>query len=343
MNKKQISITELLEKLNNLPPKNTTDFFVELPNLFELLKDNKMIEELNKILNERKEKISIRYNIMALLVSYNERMENYKKAAEIINQFRYDFSESDDFRDHINYYLSLMYRTNKIYVEALKYAEKAILYMPDNLGFCNNYSEIAFLLLEENIYFENNVKHKEYYDKAIMYIRKAIDGNNNYAKYHYNLGMLYAINKNFSDAKLEIQSAIEMEDNHIEDYSLRILKYKNGLSMIDYLKNKSELIESNKKIKDMMNKLNDERNKNFEFIGFFAGIITFLISSINISFKLDFSSSVSLMVILLGCIIISFSSLRVIFRRDDVWKDFIILIIIGVSFIILGVIFNRYL
>ena len=56
---------------------------------------------------------------------------------------------------------------------------------------------------------------KPEYDNAILHYKKAISINKNYAKAHYNLGLVFKIQKNYDESRKHLERAIKI----MNDYS----------------------------------------------------------------------------------------------------------------------------
>jgi len=82
----------------------------------------------------------------------------------------------------------------------------------------------------------------------------------------------------------------------------------------------------------------EQRKSIIEYIAFFSAIITFIISSVQISIQFEIVGALSLIIIMLGTLIVAFGTLRIIlkFNKYSVLAS-IIMSIVGLAFIILGI------
>ena len=153
-----------------------------------------------------------------------------------------------------------------------------------------------------------------------------------YPRFFYSLAGAYRINNLFSDAKDAIAKAIDREDSSKNDYQQRILMYNVELSKIENSEHYNQITKlvseqrakiteesdkANQNINNKIKKLEDSSTSNLEFIGLFAGIVSFTIASINIitnASQYSFLGSAGLLTILCGCLLGVYCGFGIILR-----------------------------
>lgn len=142
-----------------------------------------------------------------------------------------------------NNMLSIYYRKDKDYVNAEKYAVRAIelsnknYYAYENLGTIYAYNKLynqsieyymKSLELKPDFYLAYNnlglvYSYMKDYDKALYYLKKAIKINPNLAKAHHDIATVYAQTGEFDKAKSEFELAIKInpyEEDYKKDYNV---------------------------------------------------------------------------------------------------------------------------
>lgn len=294
--------------------------------------------------------LQFRFGAFYSLMVYYRRMKIQSKSEQIV------FEYGGQFRDKPLYLfqMSMIYRykgeSNDLKI-ALEYAKESIEaisrnenYESNYPGYYNNYAEIVAQALES----EKNIGN-QYIESAFTNINKAIMINQNYAKYYCTLGRLQSAVNDFVNAKKNIVKAIDIEDTSKKDYAIRISEYQDYLikcNTRESLEKMNDTIRKNveeiNRIKDeLKGDIQDEKNSILEFIGFFSAIITFIISSVQISINMEYKPAISFILVMLGALIIAFGTLRTIIKMDKkAIMVTVVFAIIGIMLICSGVYIN---
>jgi len=327
------------EYLNSLPEEGQSSFTKSITIYINDLTEKEEIDLLNILESSENEKV--RFGAFYSLMVFFRRSKMYKKSEEIALKYAKDFTN----KPLLQYQLSYIYRhrggKNDLRI-ALQYADKSINIVQNNKnydedypGLYNNYAEIVAQILENEVELERNIV-----DKAFEYINKAIMINIDYAKYYFNLGKLQCYTNDFESAKINFIKAIDMEDSRSTGFAIRISEYQdylmkcNTLQAITKLNNYVKVNVEDFSIikKDILEEFKDAKKGILEFIAFFSAIITFIISSIQISTKLAVDEAVTLILVMLGALIVAFGAFRMIldYSKKSLY--------ITIAFLIIGLI-----
>ncbi len=166
-------------------------------------------------------------------------------------------------------------------------------------------------------------------------VEKAILIESTYAKFYCTKARLLSLSGNHRDALIFINKAIDDEESNKADYALRIGNYRMHLQKINN-RHLNELTKSQiqaemeKQQKVFIDEVNKSKNKSIEFIGLFAGIISFTIGGIDIALALEDFSVVSiagLLVVLMGALLGVYAGFGVIlhgFEKKESIRNYIV-------------------
>ena len=302
-------------------------------------------ENLLNILHNH-ENIEIRFSAFYSLVVYYRRYKLNSRLVPLVDEYGHQFSNKPLYL----FTMSNIYRNeggrNDIHL-ALQFAQNAIERVVDYPGYFNNYAEIVAYALEEGIKLENQ---QAAISKAFGYINKAIMINGKYAKYYCNLGRLQYSTGEFKEGKSNILKAIDLEDNSKKDYAIRIADYQYYLLKCQSTESLAKLTDTiNDKMVEIQNtkdyieeSLENEKNKSLQSLVFFTAIITFIVSTIQIASKSDLNEAVSLILVMVGGLLISFGSFSVILKLDK--KSIIttlIFVAVGIGIILMALFLKK--
>lgn len=180
-------------------------------------------------------------------------------------------------------------------------------------------------------------------DDAIAMIRRAIAIRKNYAKYYFTLAKLYRLTGQFALAKENIRRAIEKEDSTQTDYALRINEFEILNSRIDLERDirdevdaltemQAEFAEMKADIEKSKSEIEKSKFDILSFLGFFTGIISFILGSFQLGGGLEFSQRVQLMAVLLCCLMIAFSVFRLLIGQHKAKDLLLCLLVVIISF-----------
>jgi tetratricopeptide (TPR) repeat protein len=175
-------------------------------------------------------------------------------------------------------------------------------------------------------------------DEAIAMILRAIAIRKNYAKYYFTLAKLYRLTGQFALAKENIRRAIEKEDSTQTDYALRINEFEILNSRIDLERDirdevdaltemQAEFAEMKADIEKSKSEIEKSKFDILSFLGFFTGIISFILGSFQLGGGLEFSQRVQLMAVLLCCLMIAFSVFRLLIGQHKA-KDLLLCVLV---------------
>lgn len=179
-----------------------------------------------------------------------------------------------------------------------------------------------------------------------------------YAKFYYTKARLLTLKGRYKEALADLQTAQDREDSRRTDYVLRMATYLAEINRIEDLQRSSQMEEelarhaselaqkqeaAEARIKAQMIRLDESSVKNLEFLGLFAGVISFTIGGISIvSNASDFSflGAAGLLVVLMGTLLEVFCGFGVILhglgQEDGNWRRNLAVCVFGVIMIAAG-------
>jgi len=237
--------------------------------------------------------------------------------------------------DHLNVmFLMLKGDTRNIIEKAYKAMQK----LSSHAGAIHDFAEIVVSVYEdeENAAAKENIKNR-WMDEALTAIDIAIELDVDYAKFYCTKGRILETLGRFNEARDYIKTAMDKEDSAGTNYARRIGNYQYYLLLIQANHHtqlladeinvyKNDMLE---KQKEVLNKMEESKFKNLEFLGFFAALISFTIGSIQILNHQDFDSAVKLILILMGSTFCVFSGFGVVLHGIKGKLSNIIIFVIG--------------
>ena len=179
-----------------------------------------------------------------------------------------------------------------------------------------------------------------------------------YAKFYYTKARLLTLEGRYKEALAELQIAQDREDSRRADYVLRMATYLAEINRVEDLQRSSEMEEelarhaaelkkqqkdAETRIEAQMCRLDESSVKNLEFLGLFAGVISFTIGGISIvsnAGQFSFLGAAGLLVVLMGTLLEVFCGFGVILhglgREDGNWRRNLIVCVFGVLMIVVG-------
>lgn len=135
-----------------------------------------------------------------------------------------------------------------------------------------------------------------------------------YPKFRCTQGRLLSLLGRFEEAERLIQSAIDREPSSQTDYVLRIGSYQYSLLMVQERRQitrmKEEMDACVRWMEAEHSKIQDSLLKNIEYLGLFAGIVSFVIGSLSLAGSAagtSFSGAAGLILVLFGALLGTFS------------------------------------
>jgi hypothetical protein len=141
-----------------------------------------------------------------------------------------------------------------------------------------------------------------------------------YAKYRATFARILLLEGHFDLAKQSIDMAIELEDDSTIDYNIRLANYL-ALRQLMVQKQHSHRFEADFRqakidltlaIDSMKKDVDESRTKNVEVLAFFSSIIALILTGAQQAINLTASNGQSVLLLLAGVLLLSFSGLSVI-------------------------------
>ena len=314
----------LIGKINEI----TRDFEVEVVKMATNPPDEAFMDEIRNHVDNLLNASDVTnedFIAYCILVNFQRRMKNYEEEEKYIQTYKHIFAPVHPFFSHMEL-LSMMDNLEAYSIEdILELADKNCRQLTQNNGAKHAYCETV-AMLHENRTDRGNIDEAAmkaldvHLDKALYIIDKVIGENHDYAKYYCTKGRLLAVRKRYKEAILNITKAIAIEDSSRSDYTLRVNQYQihlqqaKNLQALDRTEQQlNEKIQQFETIIEQQSK--DSLIKNMEYLGLFAGIISFTIGSIGIASSVatqSLAAAAGLIIVLLGALLCVFAGFGVI-------------------------------
>lgn len=171
---------------------------------------------------------------------------------------------------------------------------------------------------------------EKWYKRALMAVDIAIQLSPGYAKYYCTRGRILSQKHLYEEALSNIQKAICMEspDSNKDKYSLRIMQYQSHKLNVQARFQIYKLNTQQKIINEDITKMKDTLMSNVETIGFFAGIISFVIGSLTLADGQTAKDAAALILVLLGTLLVVFDSFSFLLHigKKNMFKHIFVLI-----------------
>ncbi len=185
---------------------------------------------------------------------------------------------------------------------------------------------------------------RKWYKRAFLEVNTAIELSPKSAKYYCTKGRILSQKHRYEEALSFIQKAINIESPDIQKdkYTLRMMQYQSHKLDVQARFQVYKLNAEQNVINEDIAKMKDSLMSNVETIGFFAGIISFVIGSLTLANGQTAGDAAALILILLGALLVVFDcfSLLIHIGKKNIFKHIIvlfvgILIILGGLFLVL--------
>lgn len=346
---------ELLEFLKRLPDEKERIFEVFLVKV--ILETEAVEAKLTVILEDNQINKEVRYSAFYCLCTYYRRRKDTSKYGDLLERYKYSFSTNPTY-SYLKSMFLMQHGKEADIKEAIILARKAIREVPNNVGINHCYGEIIAEAFEEGVL--NIERHKTELDNALLLLQDIINETSEYAKFYCTYGRLLAVDGRYKEAKEEILIAIDKEDSNRSDYPLRIGEYQRYLIQTtsksysdkafaefqNYIGKmegwnsevRESMAKSEKDIQESMMKserkiqsnIQGSLNRNLEFLGFFAALVSFIIASVQLLTKASFQEAFVLILELGGVLIIVLSGFGIILNGNKYIKRNIVAFLMGI-------------
>lgn len=226
---------ELCNFLSNVPNERQRSYELSLTDY--VLKNNsaQTINDLTQIADKHPNQ-QIAYNAFYCLNIIFRRAKDYFKVNNLFEKYTQRFSKHITF-EHLKVLFEIESGSMYDYDEMLNVTYKDSELFFDNAGFVHLFADV-FATIYENGYIHNMDAFLDgWYQLALNAANKAIELDENYAKYYCTKARILSINHEYDEAMNYINKAISIERSDHYDYTLRICNYQYYKIMIYVNKN----------------------------------------------------------------------------------------------------------
>lgn len=258
------------------------------------------------------------------------------------NKYHSSFQDFESY-NHLQILLYLPFVQSHHLDDDLKYLKMALENAnkhTENPGYNHAFADLFASIYEKYEYDFNNLTNFESYRQlALDKVELAIDQEETTAVYYCTKARIISILGRYNEAESLFLTAISKEIVNRTDYSLRIGKFQYYKLLNQTRKQISEATQRTYELKENIEQTKKEfeqsRISNIEFVGFFSGIVSFVIGSLNIAEGHTACEAGLLVLTLMGCLtgaLSAFSMLLHIWNNDTktnrrVAKKYILVII----------------
>lgn len=291
---------------------------------------------LEAIVSDLEQKHEVRFKALIGCIHLNRRHGNLGQTEKLLLQNESDFGSEDLFEYYLNDYR--LERTDTR-VETALTAALRIFEKGKNPAFGNAYCKLVVEVLSRNMPVYEIESHTK---RARSVINDIIALQKNYADFFYTKGSLLAALGEMAQAKQAVQIAIDKEDSDKSDYPIRLQRYSSKILEIDGLiatksleiKQENYFSRMEEKVQSVEKIAKDNVVRNIEILGFFIAAISFFAASVKISGSYEPAQAVVLIFMILGTIMLLFSTLGIIARGISAWRGSLFQFGIGVLVIV---------
>ena len=324
----------------------TREFEVELTKLVNSLSDETDLLALLKSTDEKRKFVGV----YGLFIYYRHLME-YDKLENLF----------DSSKELFDQYHSLGHLRTIFYIDSDAYysSDEIMQHLCDASDVINHYRRIEKQSPDKQInlagvehafadlfatYCERYESLQEsiiakWYKRALSAVDSAIHHSPEYAKYYCTRGRILALANHYDAALDEIQKAIRVESpsGNKENYSLRIMQYQSHKLNVQAKYQIYKLKSQQEKLNEDIGKMKSSLISNIEIIGFFSGIISFIIGSLTLANGETAKDAASLIIVLFGALLVVLDGFSFLLHSERKhFLKYIIILVIGVAIIIGG-------
>lgn len=306
----------ITEKLNEHPDEMSRQYEVGLTKMITASNTPLNIDDVLRLIGDPNSPDDLRYACFVMATIWYRHMKDMENVENLIRRYQDQFSPHHPSFTHYRLlaYVDSGYREN--WRDILKQAEDNARRM-NNSGAQHMFAEFTAMFFESDHMDASAQERKMWLDKGITQVNRAISGDAGYAKFYSTKGRLFCLKELYDEADHYVKLAIEKEDSRRMDYAIRIGNYQAVLMRIQQQKNIQELRrelehhqsaqqEMFEQIKDKADEINGSLMRNLEYLGIFAGIISFTIGSLSLAngaSKYSLIGAGALILILFGALV----------------------------------------
>ena len=307
------------------------------------------IHAYREAINEKKLNYKTQFYSYCVVFTYERRRKNSRECHALYEQYKEKFSKEILF----SHMYAIILKEDQL-ASSLEKAHAIlsgiIAQSRENAGIMHNYCELQILRCEKKLLGSAT---SEPFISALIeagdLLDDCIEKEPDYAKFYATKSRLLMLENRIEGAERLLKKAITLENPERNDYPIRINDYSMHLQRITTLRYMHEFEEKrtifannleyrltenekeaerrldaalSRKIEEMQGHIDDTKNSNIEFLGFFAAIITFTLGSFQLVGGKSFLESAQLIFILVSGLIIAFSGLTLlVHRRPQIHKS----------------------
>ena len=345
------SKAELVNFLSTLPKETNRNFEKSIISLFtEGAQGTDFFvwaEELanSEITNEESEKVA--FAAFCILINVARRSLDHSKETDLINTYRLKFGNHAFFK-HLQLLCMLNNHIGIDPVEILELAYENSRNIYTNAGVQHALADAVATLFEETEFTPEQKPDPIWLERGMDAVLRAINVDTTYAKFYCTKARILSLQGNHKEALRCIDTAIDYENSKNKDYALRVGRYQMYAQTINNrlhnelmrkqmhdemsAQKESYLTEMQQRQEELEDQTNRSRIKNMEFIGLFAGIISFTIGGLNIAQGLaghSISAVAGLIIVLMGALLGVYAGFGVIlhgFSGKESVRNYIVFI-----------------
>lgn len=341
----------LKSKLSTLDNPRTTDYTMEIRKVIFNDHESRIPDDYIEIIEDTQNSKLLRFTAYYSLFTQYRRFEQRFFLFELIEKYTALFSE-DEYKYLCEIVWSQFYKfkfldtaSKSYYKQALEHGKLAIdCYgiLSENIGCFNNYADIVLDGLSyKGVVSDEDIENAlQYVDRSIYILEREQNKPPN-SQYYFRKSKLLSCQKKYDEAKRNIALAISYAKPDDKESLIRIANYHNTqleikteetLNIVD-----TNVDDSLKKYKDIQTQMEQQQVRYIEVLGFFASTIALITGSVSITMNFsDFNVACGLIIVLAGCLILAYISLKLLFSGKLELYKMILMVISALLVISLG-------
>ena len=214
----------LLQELYEISDETDNDFNIKIRN-FVICRSEEVVEKkLIPLIEAKQEPEDVCFAAYYAVFTYYRRLGYAYKIHDLVERFAARFSEYRFQNVALSQHYSLLFelagKNPEALLNAVRYARAAAERIPENTGVMQNYADLITKSFELGVN-----QNRGQLQQAIDCIHRALAINPKYPKYHCTLGRLLSFKKQYHEAIVCIQKAINLENMETKDSFIRIVEY----------------------------------------------------------------------------------------------------------------------